>query len=78
MKFAFLMFLASGVINATPVQDDVVMAVVDGSDGVFHDREQRSFDSTKGPGVPWELDRIDQRKSRLDGKYNAFANGKTD
>ena len=73
LKLGFLMSLASVVANAAPVKDNLVIALVDDADGV-HDRETR----TERLGIPWYLDRIDQRKSRqLNGKYNAFANGKT-
>ena len=71
-KLSLLMLLASVVVNAAPVQDDLVIAAVANIDGV-HDRETRS--STKEPGLPWHLDRIDQRKPQLDGQYNTFDNG---
>ena len=70
MKFSFLILLTSVVANAAPVQDDLVIAAVDGGDD--GDRETRSTDDGT---VPWHLDRIDQRKSLLDGKYNPFDNG---
>ena len=71
MKFGFLILLASVVANAAPIQDDLVIAAtVDGGDD--GGRETRSTDDGT---VPWHLDRIDQRKSHLDGKYNPFANG---
>ena len=72
MKLIFLIFSLLFVANAAPVQDDLVIAAVDDIDGV-HDRETRS--STEKPGLPWHLDRIDQRKSHLDGQYNPFAKG---
>ena len=68
--------MASGVINATPIQDDALTAAANGIDGLLHEREQRSSGSTRRCGIPWYLDRIDQRKSQLDWKYNTFANGK--
>ena len=73
MKLSFLIILASVSIitNAAPVQDDLVIAAtVNGVDD--GGRETRSTDNGT---VPWHLDRIDQRKSHLDGKYNPFANG---
>ena len=77
MKLGILMYLASVVANAAPVQHDLVVVPVDDTDGA-QDRQTRSYDSyTGGFGIPWYLDRIDQRKSRwLNGEYNAFANGK--
>ena len=75
MKLGFLIFLASVVVNAAPVQDDLVAAAVDDTDAV-NGRDSRSSDSTRRPGIPWHLDRIDQRKPQLDGKYTPFANGK--
>ena len=75
VKLGFLILLASLVANAAPVQDDLVMATVDDTDEV-HIRESRSSDPTKRLYIPWHLDRIDQRKPELDGKYNGFANGK--
>ena len=71
MKLGFLVFMALAVANAAPVKDDVVLAVVNDINGV-HSREGRSTEKTE---VPWYLDRVDQRKPKLDGKYNAFANG---
>lgn len=77
MKLGFLTYLASVAVNAAPVQDDLVVAPVDDTDDP-HDRETRSSGSTGRLNIPWYLDRIDQRKPRqLNGKYNAFANGKT-
>ena len=73
VKICLLVLLAL-VANAAPVQDNMVVAVVDYTDGV-HDRESRSSDSTGEPGIPWHLDRIDQRETTFDGKYNTFANG---
>ena len=73
VKLCLLVFLAL-VANAAPVQDNVVTAVVDYTDGAYG-RESRSSDSIGEPGIPWHLDRIDQREATLDGKYNAFANG---
>ena len=73
VKLGLLAFLAL-VANAAPVQDNVVTAVVDYTDGV-HGRDSRSPDSMGELGIPWHLDRIDQRETTLDGKYNAFANG---
>ena len=78
IKLLLLIILTSGVINATPVQDDVSIAAANGIDELLHDREERSSGSTRRPGIPWYLDRIDQRKSQLDGQYNAFSNGKND
>ena len=73
MKFGFLLLLASVVAIAAPVQDDLVIAaVVDNTDGIYS-RESRS---SERQGIPWHLDRIDQRRSHLDGKYTPFANGK--
>ena len=73
MKVGFLMFLALVIANAVPVQDDLVIALEDDDVAGAHDRETRS----EKLGIPWYLDRIDQRKSRrLNGKYNTFANGK--
>jgi len=62
--------------NAAPVQDDLVIATVDNIDEV-QSRETRSSDpfSLRPVGIPWHLDRIDQRKQKLDKKYNSFANG---
>ena len=60
--------------NPAPVQDNVVTAVGVYTDGV-HGRESRSSDSTGESGIPWHLDRIDQRETTFNGKYNAFANG---
>ena len=77
MKLGFLILLASVVANAAPVQDDLVIAaVVDNTDGIYS-RESRSSDSTErlAIDIPWHLDRIDQRKAHLNGKYNPFANG---
>ena len=80
LKLGFLIYLTSAaavVVIAAPVQDDLVVVPVDDIDDV-HDRETRSPDSTGRLSIPWYLDRIDQRQShRLNGKYNAFANGKT-
>ena len=75
MKLSFLILLASVVANAAPVQDDLVIAAaVDNTDGIYS-RESRSSDSTERLGIPWHLDRIDQREPYLDRKYNPFANG---
>ena len=72
MKLGFLILLTTVIANAAPVQDDLVIAaVVDDTD----DRETRSADSTRRPSIPWHLDRIDQQKPQLNGKYNPFANG---
>ena len=78
IKVGFLILLASVVANAAPVQDDLVIAaaVDDASDGM-HSSERRSSDVTRRIGLPWHLDRIDQRSSHLDGKYTPFANGKS-
>ena len=73
VKLGFLVFLALAA-NAAPVQDDVVTAAVDDIDGL-NGRESRSSESMGEPGIPWHLDRIDQRKAKLNGKYNTFANG---
>ena len=73
VKICLLVLLAL-VANAAPVQDNLMTAVGDYTDGV-HGRDSRSPDSTGEPGIPWHLDRIDQRETTLDGKYNAFANG---
>ena len=73
VKICLLVLLAL-VANAAPVQDNLVTAVGYNTDGV-HGRESRSSDSMREPGIPWHLDRIDQRETTLDGKYNAFANG---
>ena len=62
------------VANAAPVQDNLVTAVGDYTDGV-HGRESRSSDTMGESGIPWHLDRIDQRETAFNGKYNAFANG---
>ena len=78
MKLLFLIILAPSIFNATPVQDNILAAAVDDIDGLLHGREERSPDSTSSPEIPWYLDRIDQRKPKLDRKYNTFANGKTD
>ena len=82
MKLSFLTLLASVFANAAIVQDDLVVAATMGGtdDGA---REIRSTDDGSGgmvkpfhdDTVPWHLDRIDQRKAHLDGKYNPFANG---
>ena len=42
-----------------------------------HDRENRSCDSTRRlcSYIPLDLDRTDQWKPQLDGKYNIFAKG---
>ena len=71
-KLSLLILLASVVANAAPVQDDLVIAAVANIDGV-HERETRS--SGNRLGIPWHLDRIDQRTPHLDGQYNPFANG---
>ena len=71
-KLSLLMLLASVIANAAPVQDDLVIAAVANIDGV-HDRETRS--STNEPGLPWHLDRIDQRRPQLDEQYNTFNYG---
>ena len=71
-KLSLLILLASVVANAAPVQDDLVIAAVDNIDGV-HDRGTRS--STEKPRLPWHLDRIDQRRPKLDGQYNTFDYG---
>ena len=76
MKLLFLIILAPSIINATLVQDDALVAAVDDIDGLLHGREERSSGSTRRPGITWYLDRIDQRKPKLDKKYNTFANGK--
>ena len=73
VKICLLVLLAL-VANAAPVQDNVVAAVGDYTNGV-HGRESRSSDSKGESGIPWHLDRIDQRETTFDGKYNAFANG---
>ena len=73
VKLGVLVFLALAA-NAAPVQDDLVTAAVDDIDGL-NGRESRSSDSMEEPGIPWHLDRIDQRKPKLDGKYRAFAKG---
>ena len=73
VKLGLLVLLAL-VANTAPVKDDLVTAALDDIDGV-HNRESRSSDSSEEPGIPWHLDRIDQRKAKLNGKYNAFANG---
>ena len=70
MKFGFLILLTSIVANAAPVQDDLVIAALDGADD--GGREARSIDDDI---VPWHLDRIDQQNAHLDGRYNPFANG---
>ena len=77
MKLSFLILLASVVANAAPVQDDLVIAAaVDNTDDGIFDRDSRSSDLTRSEsGIPWHLDRIDQREPSLDGKYNPFANG---
>ena len=73
MKFGFLLLLASVVAIAAPVQDDLVIAaVVDRDTDGIYSRESRS---SERQGIPWHLDRIDQRRSHLDGKYTPFANG---
>ena len=80
IKVGFLILLASVVANAAPVQDDLVIAaaVDDASDDMhMHSSERRSSDVTRRIGLPWHLDRIDQRSSHLDGKYTPFANGKS-
>ena len=73
VKLGVILFLAL-VANAAPVQDDLVTAAVDDIDGL-KGRESRSSDSMEEPGIPWHLDRIDQRKAKLNGKYDAFAKG---
>ena len=73
VKICLLVLLAL-VANAAPVQDNLMTAVGDYTDGV-HGKKSRSSDSMREPGIPWHLDRIDQRETTLDGKYNAFANG---
>ena len=71
MKLVFLIYLTSVVTCAAPAWEHLVTIPMDDINGV-HDRETRSS------GIPWYLDRIDQRRSRqLNGKYNAFASGKT-
>ena len=74
MKLGFLIFLAAVVINAAPVEDDIVVNAADGIDEEYS-RERRSSDPTRS-GIPWYLDRIDQREPKLDGKYDAFAEGR--
>ena len=73
VKLGLLVLLAL-VANTAPVKDDLVTAALDDIDAV-HDRESRSSDSSEEPEIPWHLDRIDQRKAKLNGEYNAFANG---
>lgn len=74
VKLGFLIAMTSLVANAATVQGDDIMMVteVDDGDGV-HVRESRS---PEGLGIPWYLDRINQRETVLDGKYDAFAEGK--
>ena len=73
VKLGFLVFLALAA-NAAPVQDDLVTAAVYDIDRL-NSRESRLSNSMEEPGIPWHLDRIDQRKAKLNGKYKAFANG---
>ena len=73
VKLGFIVFLAL-TANAAPVQDDLVTAAVDDIDRL-NGRESRSPDSMEEPGIPRHLDRTDQRKAKLKGKYKAFANG---
>ena len=73
VKLGFLVLLALAV-NAAPVQDDLVTAAVYDVDGL-NGRESRSTEPMEEPGIPWHLDRIDQRKAKLNGKYKACANG---
>lgn len=74
MKLCFLILLALVVANAVPIQEDLVIAAQD--DDNDSDRGIRSINDTTRTGIPWHLDRIDQRKPQLDGKYNTFADGK--
>ena len=73
MKLGYLILLAAVAINATPVEDDTVVNAADGIDEVYS-RERRSSDAIRSE-VPWHLDRIDQREPKLDGEYEAFAEG---
>ena len=71
VKLVSLIYLTLVVTYAASVRENLVTIPMDDIDSV-HDRETRSS------GIPWYLDRIDQRKSdRPDGKYSTFANGKT-
>ena len=77
MKLGFLISLVSVVAKAVPLQDNLMIAAeVDDNIDSAHDREARSFFTSRVPlGLPWHLDRIDQQKPPLNGKYNPFANG---
>ena len=72
-KLGYLILLAAVAINAAPVEDDIVVIAADDIDEVYS-RERRSSDPSRS-GIPWHLDRIDQREPKLDGEYDAFAEG---
>ena len=60
-KLGLLIILVVVVVNAAPVQNNV----------------SRSTHGATRQGIPWYLDRVDQREPQLDGKYKPFAEGKT-
>ena len=74
MKLCCLILFASVTIHAAPVEDDMVVTAADELDEAYS-RETRSSDPATRSGIPWHLDRIDQREPKLDGEYNAFAEG---
>ena len=73
MKLGYVILLAAVAIDAAPVEDDIVVIAADGINEM-NSRERRSSDPTRSE-IPWHLDRIDQREPKLDGEYEAFAEG---